>query len=186
MHAELCLNCGCTLKSAARNHTQSKDVSGCVRAHVHICVIMLSRHSGCNYGLTEQRTGKSQVASIFDKLFSFSCFFFLPSVRQMAPVILSSLGFLDCSPLVFPTSPCWLDCTLQLLDSKTCEWAKASLSFIGSTGRSGGGGLGRFLLSAQCLTFLLWHKRSAYGALKIRYFFFLLNLAGSSAGTSRK
>lgn len=108
------------------------------------------------------------VSSRFNLWQTFFFFFFFTRVRQMAPVILSSLGFLDCSPLVFPTSPCWLDCTLQLLDSKTCEWAKASLSFVGATGRSGGGG--RFLLSAQCLTFLLWHKRSAYGALKIRFF----------------
>lgn len=178
MHAELCLNCGCTLKSAAHNHTQSKDASGCVHAHVYICVIMLSRHSGCNYGLTEQRTGKSQVASIFDKLFSFS---FFTRGRQMAPVILSSLGFLDCSPLVFPTSPCWLDCTLQLLDSKTCEWAKASLSFIGATGRSGGWEVPFkwpvSYISPLAQTQRIWRFKNTI---------FLLNLAGSSAGTSRK
>lgn len=94
----------------------------------------------------------------------------------MAPVILISLRLVDCCPLVFLMSPCRLDCTLQLLDSKTCEWAKATLSFIGTTGS----------FPFKCLVSNISPLAQTQHIWCLKNKIFLLNPAGCSAGRSRK
>lgn len=146
-----------------------------------VCTFVLLCFHGILAAITDSPSKGRESLKSLQSLTNFFLFLFFTRVRQMAPVILSSLGFLDCSPLVFPTSPCWLDCTLQLLDSKTCEWAKASLSFVGATGRSGG-----WEVPFKCPVSYISPLAQTQRIWRFKNPIFLLHLAGSSAGTSRK
>lgn len=82
----------CTQKSAAHNHTQSKWL--CL--HAQVCIdVTFSPHLDAP---SKRRLKWLQTMINF-------LFLFFSRARQMAPIILTSLSFLDCTLLVFQMSP---------------------------------------------------------------------------------